>query len=394
MNIAERKSAHEALRIRLSQRVAAAGSDANKLAAVGADIKSWQAEGADIKRAEQMLVLRDGGSLSPDPDFATGNFSIEAKGLGKSLAPLHIPEAKALWEAARRNQPYATTKSAVSVTNLLPPQFNSPILAPAFEGRLLDHLPVMGMTAPAWEYVKHTGTTGSPAIVAEGAAKPELTPDIDKVIVSAVKIAAWTSATRESLSDYKGFQGYLTQDLLNQIVKVENNELLVQTGTTGHMDGLLHQAGLTHARATDKTESSLDALEIGIANMRAGSELCTPDLFVIHPTTWSIIRRLKNSQGEYLFAKADATAEAVNTIWGVPVLVTTDQPTGTGLFINNRFGTVLLRESLNVTADPYSASTNNVTKFIGEERLALAVERPNALLKVTGLGTDASDTAA
>ena len=37
------------------------------------------------------------------------------------------------------------------------------------------------------------------------------------------------------------------------------------------------------------------------------------------------------------------------------------------------------------------ASTNNIVKLIGEERIQLAVEKPNALPKATNLATDASD---
>ena len=126
--------------------------------------------------------------------------------------------------------------------------------------------------------------------------------------------------------------------------------------------------------------------------MRAGSELCSPDLFVIHPTTWSTIRRLKDARHRYLFAEADGTSTEVNTIWGIPVQVTTDMTARTGLFINNTFGNVLVREGLSVHTDAFSASTNNIVKLIGEERLQLAVEKPNALLKVTNLATDASDS--
>jgi hypothetical protein len=48
---------------------------------------------------------------------------------------------------------------------------------------------------------------------------------------------------------------------------------LVQTGTTGHIDGLIHQAGLSHARPSTltggvSTETSLDALEIAISATR------------------------------------------------------------------------------------------------------------------------------
>jgi HK97 family phage major capsid protein len=114
-------------------------------------------------------------------------------------------------------------------------------------------------------------------------------------------------------------------------------------------------------------------------------------LFVTQPTTWSAIRRLKEGQRRYLFAVADAAAAEGSTIGVIPVLVTSDMTTGTGLFINNSSGSVLIGEGLKVTTDPYSASTNNVIKLVGEERIPLAVERPNALLGVTNLGTESED---
>ena len=41
------------------------------------------------------------------------------------------------------------------------------------------------------------------------------------------------------------------------------------------------------------------------------------------------------------------------------------------------------------TPSPTDVSTNNIVKLIGEERVQLAVEKPNALPKATNLATDA-----
>jgi HK97 family phage major capsid protein len=370
-------------------KLAAAKTEAEVQAIVA---KEFEAKKQSAGNAKAIAAVRD--------YMFGGEPMAQAKGLGKTVNPLVVPEVelKALHQAAVRKQNYRTVeaKSFATVDGLLPPQLQPGIVGPVFEHRLMDQLPTTSISAPTLRYIKHTSTSGTPAITAEGAAKPELEPTFTDVDVTALKIAAWTSASHESLQDYEGFLGYVTTDLLKRIVSVENNELLVQTGTTGHMNGLINQAGLTHARPSTltsghSTETSLDALESSIAAMRAGSELCTPDLFVIHPTTWSIIRTLKDTLGRYLFANADGTDAAVNTIFGVPVFVTTDMPTGKGLFVNNGFGYVVVREGLNVFTDAFSASTNNITKFIGEERLNVAVERPNRLLAVTNLATDSSD---
>jgi HK97 family phage major capsid protein len=332
-----------------------------------------------------------------------GAAELGTKGLGREVNPLVIPQAemKALHQAVKTKQGYQTevkTPTPTTVSDLLPATLQPGIVDKAFEGRLLDHLPVQAITAPSLEYIKYNsgGSSGAPAITAEGAAKPEVILDYTNATVTPQKIAGFTSATREALTDYDSFAGYLTGALINRLIAVENGELLTQTGTSGHLNGLVHQAGLSHARPSTltggySTETSLDALELAIGQMRAGSELCSPDLFVVHPTTWSTIRRRKDAQQRYLFAQADATAEEANTIWGVPVFVTTDMTAGTGLFINRGFGYVVVREGISVSTDPYSQSTNNVTLFIAEERIGVAVERPNRLLAVTNLATDASD---
>jgi len=61
------------------------------------------------------------------------------------------------------------------------------------------------------------------------------------------------------------------------------------------------------------------------------------------------------------------------------------------LLVNREFGYMLVRDSLVLKTDAYSAATSNITKYIGEIREVLAVERPNRLLKITNWATDASD---
>jgi HK97 family phage major capsid protein len=173
-------------------------------------------------------------------------------------------------------------------------------------------------------------------------------------------------------------------------VDVENSELLGTTGdgTSGHLTGLLHTSGiLTHTVANGAT-NTLDDVEEAIATMRSGPVLAEPDLLVLNPLTWSAMRRTKDGYGRYLVAP-DPTQGEANSLWNVEVLVTTEQTAGTGLLIDTtKFGRVLVREGLSLrTGTDGSDFTHNIVRFIGEERLALAVERPAALLAVTGLPT-------
>ena len=85
----------------------------------------------------------------------------------------------------------------------------------------------------------------------------------------------------------------MQQEIVRQVINVENAELLSGDGTTGHLTGLLNTSGiLTHAVGTDTV---LDAVEISIAALRTGAALAEANLFVLHPNTWSALRRVRSS---------------------------------------------------------------------------------------------------
>jgi Phage capsid family len=113
---------------------------------------------------------------------------------------------------------------------------------------------------------------------------------------------------------------------------------------------------------------------------------------VLNPLTWSAMRRTKDSQNRYLVTP-DPTAEAVNQLWGVEVLVTTVQAAGTGLLIDtSKFGRVLVREGLSLrTGSNNDDFTHNLVRFVGEERLALAVESPCRAAVHYGLAYELTD---
>lgn len=309
---------------------------------------------------------------------------------GREMAPLAFDdESLHVMHAAVTSRQSLRVKAFNTAESHLPAHLMGEVVGPVHETRLLDRLPVMGTTAPSVEYVRHTSTTGSAAITAEGAAKPELVMNLDHVIATAQKIAAHTAVSYEILSDWSAFVGYVQGELFRQIIDAENAELLNGDGTTGHLTGLLHTSGiLTHAVDTGNSETALDAIERSIATLRTGAALAEPDLLVLNPTTWSAIRRSKDGQGRYLTAP-DPTADEANSCWGVDVLVTTTMTAGAGALIDSsKFGTVHLREGLTLqTGTANDDFTKNQTRFVGEERLALAVVRPAAVLSITGLPT-------
>src|ERR1700722_453426 len=103
---------------------------------------------------------------------------------GAQLNPLTLPTAQLqkMYKAFRDRQPMsikAEHKAFSTVESLLPAQLDPQVVAHIHEWRILDRLPMISIDAPTYEFIVHNfaGDSGGPAPVAEGAAKPEYTPD-------------------------------------------------------------------------------------------------------------------------------------------------------------------------------------------------------------------------
>src|SRR5262249_51390939 len=129
-----------------------------------------------------------------------------------------------------------------------------------------------------------------------------------------------------------------------------------------------------------------DALEHGIEALRGGPALAEPNLGLCHPSTWSAIRRTTDSYGRY-YVSADPSTDEVNSAWCVDVLVSTQFTPGTFVWVDTSiYDRVVVRESL-VTRIGYAGTdfTDNVIRFVAEERLTQTVERPETICVISKL---------
>jgi hypothetical protein len=123
--------------------------------------------------------------------------------------------------------------------------------------------------------------------------------------------AAHVGVSWESISDWDTFTQFVQQELMRRVVDVENHELLLGDGTTGHLTGLLRRewsfdVRRQYRRPPDRRARGLNC--VAVHWIIAGPK---PDLFVTHPWTWSSIRRVKDTMGRYLVA-ADPSQDEVD----------------------------------------------------------------------------------
>jgi HK97 family phage major capsid protein len=129
------------------------------------------------------------------------------------------------------------------------------------------------------------------------------------------------------------------------VVQVENEELLYGTGTE-HFAGFFSTSGILRHQLAGADTPAPDAIEQAIEQIRPGPALAEPDLFVMSPSSWSVLRRIKDDLHRYTLSP-DPTREEANQLWGVPVLVTAQCNPGEDLLIETtKFGKALVREGL------------------------------------------------
>uniref|UniRef100_A0AAU7J8D7 Major head protein n=1 Tax=Xanthomonas phage MK21 TaxID=3148942 RepID=A0AAU7J8D7_9CAUD len=230
------------------------------------------------------------------------------------------------------------------------------------------------------EYVRETGFTNAAAPVAEGAQKPESSLKFDLVQTSAKVIAHWMAASRQILSDSAQLQSFINARLLRGLEVVEENQLLNGDGTGQNLRGLMPQATTFAAPITVANATAIDRLRLALLQAQLAQFPATG--IVINPADWAGIELLKDTQGRYLIGNPQGTLAP--TLWGLPVVAT--QAMAAGQFLVGSFDTsaqIFDRWAARVEVATEHADyfTRNMVAILAEERLALAVYRPEGLIK-------------
>lgn len=231
-------------------------------------------------------------------------------------------------------------------------------------------------TSSSIDYVKETGFTNNAAPVAETTQKPESNIDFQLFNAPVRTIAHWVIASKQILDDAPQLQSYIDGRLRFGLAIVEENQLLAGDGTGQNLEGLIPQAT---AYNRPESQTKIDVIRRSMTQVRLAEYRA--DGVIINPEDWEEIELTKTDQGAYVWANPASLLSP--TIWGLPVVDTV--AIAAGNFLTGAFklsATVWDREDANVqvsTEDRDNFIKNMVT-IRAEERLALTVFRPEALI--------------
>lgn len=276
-----------------------------------------------------------------------------------------------------------TTDANGSAGDLIVPDRRG-LIDPVLRRMTIRDLITPGRTASnAIQYVKETGFTNSAATHTEtaGTRKPQSEIKFDLMTTAVTTIAHWVQATKQILDDVPMLQSYIDGRLRYGLMYAEETQLLMGGGTGTDLNGIYTQATAFSAPITiPATVTKIDVIRL--AMLQAFLAEYPPNGVVMHPTDWATIELTKDLGGNYLMANPAGNLE--KRLWGLPVVDTQAMTIDKFLVGAFQLGAQIFdREDANVsisTEDDQNFTKNLVT-ILAEERLALAVYRPEAFIK-------------
>jgi len=257
---------------------------------------------------------------------------------------------------------------------LVRPDRRDGIVPGAFRAlRIADLLITIPTSSNAYEFTRELAFTNNAAETAEGAAKPETDLTFELQTVNIRTIAHWIKASKQILADSPAVAAYINTRMLYGVEAREDAQLLNGDGTGQNIDGMTNTGNFVAFTPTSG-DTAIDSIN------RAKYEIITNDYaadgLILNPTDWSVIERLKDSQGKYIVG--DPFGTIIPMMWALPVAISNNMTAGkfhmaayTTTFDHlDRQQTMV---ELGFVNDDF---TKNLVTMRAEKRTALATLRP------------------
>ncbi|ENC7801551.1 phage major capsid protein [Salmonella enterica subsp. enterica serovar Bareilly] len=235
-------------------------------------------------------------------------------------------------------------------------------------------------SSPAIFWVQQTGFTNKAAVVAENTTKPYSDIVFATKITPVTTIAHMFKASKQILDDFAQLQSTVDAEMRYGLKYVEEQEILFGDGTGVHLHGIVPQASAFSAEFRVEQQNGIDDLRL--AMLQAQLARFPASGHVLHFIDWAKIELTKDTLGRYILANPSGLTGP--TLWGLPV-VATEAAAFKGKFLTGAFNAgaqIFDREDANVVISTENADDfeKNMISIRCEERLALAVKRPEAFI--------------
>ncbi|HGJ5856246.1 phage major capsid protein [Arsenophonus nasoniae] len=293
---------------------------------------------------------------------------------------------KAINASIEGNKRFSVSVNAALTTPNITGNIIEPDRLPGIDVKPKQRLFIRDLIAPGKTvsntiyWVQQTGFTNKAATVAENTTKPYSDIEFAEKVTPVRTLAHMFKASKQVLDDFSQLQSLIDAEMRYGLKYVEEQEILFGDGTGTHLHGIIPQASKFKAEFKVDKQNGIDDLRL--AMLQAQLARFPASSHVLHFIDWAKIELSKDTLGRYILANPSALTGP--TLWGLPV-VATETSAFKGKFLTGAFnaGAQLFdREETNVVISSENVDDfeKNMISIRCEERLALAVKRPEAFV--------------
>lgn len=366
----------------------------------GVEMKQWMeapnggsaaVKGAANDNGFKVVQRKSLGEMFVDSDIFK---TFQKSGLGTMQQPFEL-DAFDLSGASQEQKDVYTglLTGAVNTRGFGRVQFDPSVPRGQRANRVRDLFPVATTNANLIDFFRvmgfvENGGDGNAGTVAERDSgvfglKPKSSLNFQSAQAPVRTIAHWEAAHRNVLQDEPQLQSTINNELMYGLALEEDDQILNGNGVGENLLGVLNTPGIQTYTQGGGGETKADALRKAATKSILANYPSTG--YVLHPNDWEDIELSKDSQGRYILV-TNVAIGAEARVWRQPVVETPAIPELT--FLSGAFGLgaqIYDRQSANIRiAEQHSDFfVRNAVVILAEERIALAVKRPESFVKGT-----------
>ncbi|MBA3781016.1 MAG: phage major capsid protein [Nocardioides sp.] len=352
------------------------------------------------KAAKSADLIARIGSITPGSEAKSGDEPTPARSLGEHFAKSVGAEG---FMNLKERGGYTVSAPEFKVATdpqATPAVFGVPVLTQvdqtivqAYRRQSVADLMSSGtLSGNAISYFVEGAVEGAYTTVAEGAQKPQIhIADPTQVTDALKKIAAWFDTTDEMAEDLPFWVSEVNNRGLYLLSMFEEAQLLNGNGTGSNVLGLLNRSGIQTETAVTSSADNADALFRALTKVQTATGLVA-DSLVINPADYQKLRLTKDANGQYFgggffsgtYGQGGLTTQP--PVWGLNTVVSAATAAGTAVVGALKPAATVYRKGgvrVESTNSDLGKFTKNIITTRIEERVALAVRNPSAVVKVT-----------
>lgn len=274
----------------------------------------------------------------------------------------------------------AVTSGAASAGALIAPDRQSEVITLPKRRLTIRQLLGAGQTTSNVVYfTKQTGFNNAAAPVAELALKGESSIAFTPTETPVRTLAHWLAVSRQAFDDIAALSSLVDTELRYGLEFVEEQQLLLGDGTGENLFGMIPQATAYETSRNAAGDNEADTVAHAIAQAEIAQLPATG--VIMNTDDWNRLILLKSTTGEYL--GGGPFANQARNLWTLPVSVSASMPARK--FLVGAFGTAVqvfdrMTAEVLISDQDRDNFVKNALTIRAEQRLALAVKRPEALI--------------